>query len=232
VVWAQQLPLPTGREVVSRSLTAIGGEAAYRSIRSVHARGRLEIPAQGISGTLEVMSARPDKLIYRIDVAGIGRIENGYDGKTAWSVSPISGPEVLTGRQLSEAADDAWFDEPLHAADHVRELTTLDRTEFDGHSAYRVKVVFLSGNEQIEIFDAETGLQIGVQATRAVPQGPIPTINILRNYQKFGPLLQATTMVQRALGFEQVVTITSCVYNDVPDTAFEPPAAIRALVRP
>jgi hypothetical protein len=54
-------------------------------------------------------------------------------------------------------------------------------------------------------------------------------VNILRDYRKFGALLHAATFVQRALGFEQIVTVTSCEYNTVPSIAFEPPADVRAL---
>jgi hypothetical protein len=232
VTMAAQSSLPAGRDVVARHIAAIGGEAAFRAVKSMHARGRLEFPSQNIAGTLEVFSARPAKLLYRVDIAGIGRIENGYDGKAGWSLSPIAGPELLTGRQLTEAADDAWFEGALHDAAHVREVTTLARVQFDGHDAYRVKVVFTSGNEQIEFFDTATGLQIGAEATRTTPQGAIATTNVLRNYQKFGALMQPTTVVQRALGLEQIITITSCEYDTVPDAAFEPPAEVRALMRP
>jgi hypothetical protein len=145
-------------------------------------------------------------------------------------MSPISGPEVLTGRQLEEAAEDAWFDTPLHSPDRVRSMTTLDQTMFDGRSAWRIRVVFRTGQEQIEYFDVETGFQIGSEASRATPQGIVPTVNILRNYQPFGNLLQATTFVQRALGFEQIVTITSCEYDQVPDDTFVLPPAISALL--
>ena len=169
-------------------------------------------------------------MLHLVSVPGLGRIENGYDGRIGRSASPISGPELLKGRQLSESADDAQFDAVLHASDRVRELTTTGRVEFDGHAAYRVKVVMTSGNEQTEYFDVETGLQIGSEAARAVPQGVVQTVNILRNYRKFGPLMQATSFVQRALGFEQVVTIESYEYDVVPDAAFTAPADVRALV--
>ena len=117
---------------------------------------------------------------------------------------------------MAEAADDAWFDGPLHAPGHVRELTTLARTDFDGKPAYKVRVVYGSGSEQIEYFDTNTGLQIGAESARAMPQGVVQSVSILRDYRKFGPLLQASTLVQRALGFEQIVTVTSCEYNVVP----------------
>jgi hypothetical protein len=226
---ASQEALPSGRDLVRRHVTAVGGETAFAAVSSMRIRGRLEIPAQKIVGELEVLSARPAKVLYRVSVPGIGRIENGFDGLVGWSVSPVAGPELLAGRQLSEAADDAWFDAPLHAPSHVRELTTVARTEFDGRPAYKVRVVFASGNEQMEYFDVETGLQVGSEAARATPQGVVQTVNILRDYRRFGALLQAATFVQRALGFEQIVTVTSCEYNVVPGSAFELPAEVRAL---
>jgi hypothetical protein len=226
---APQETLPSGRDLVARHIKAIGGEAAFSSVSSMRIRGRLEIPAQKIAGDLEVLTARPARVLYRVTVPGIGRIENGFDGTTGWSISPVAGPEILSGRQLSEAADDAHFDGPLHPPSHVRELTTLARADFDGRQAYKVRVVFNSGNEQMEYFDAATGLQIGTEASRATPQGVVQTVNILRDYRKFGPLLHAATFIQRALGFEQIVTVTSCEYNTVPAVAFEPPAEVRAL---
>ena len=217
---------------MARHVRAIGGEEAYLALTSVVARGRWEIPAQRIVGTFELQSARPNKLVYRLTVAGIGRIENGFDGSVGWSLNPMSGPELLSGRQLSEAADEAWFDGTLHLPQHVPEITTLALETFDGRPAYRLRVIFASGNRQLEFFDAESGLQIGTEAVRATPQGDVPTVNILRDYRPCGPVLQPTTIVQRALDFEQVVTITSCEFDVVVSDAFGLPPEVQALRDP
>lgn len=233
---AGQMPavvgLPAAQSIVARHVDAIGGAEAYQAVQSVHARGRLEIPSQGILAAFELQRARPSRMLYRVTVPGIGRIESGYNGSVGWTVNPVSGPEVLTGRQLEEAAEDAWFDGPLHQTDRIRDMATLDQTTFDGRPAWRVRVVFRTGREQIEFFDVDTGFQIGSEALRATPQGIVPTVNVLRNYQRFGSLMQATVFVQRAMGFEQVVTLTSCEYDQVPDTAFDLPPAISALLPP
>jgi hypothetical protein len=229
---SNQAPLPAARDVIARHVAAIGGEAAYRALTSMRAHGRFEIAAQGIAGDLELLSARPNKLLYRVTIAGIGRIESGYNGSVGWTVSPIAGPEVLSGQQLADAADDAWFDATLHEPPHVRDLATVGRAAFDGHDAYKVVVVLASGHRETEYFDVGTGLEIGSEGLHATPQGEVATVNVLRDYRPFGAVLQPTTIIQRALGFEQVVTITSCEYNTVPDTAFEPPAEIRALLKP
>lgn len=222
--------LPSGRTVVGRHVQALGGVAAFKAISSVHARGRFEVVDRGLAGEFELFTARPNRMLYRVTIPAIGVIENGFDGKVGWTLSPVTGPELLAGQQLAEAADDAWFDGPLYEDGHVASLTTLARTDFDGRPAYKVQVVLRSGHRPLEYFDVDTGLQIGSEATRATPQGLIPTVNILRGYRRFGSVQQATVFVQRALGFEQVVTLTSVEYDVVPDAVFTLPPPIQALV--
>ena len=229
-VLASQEALPPARQIVDKFVAAIGGEAAYRAVTSMRARGEMRIAAQGIRGDLEVYSARPAKALYRVTVPGVGKIEQGYDGKTAWTVSPVTGPELVSGKELAERADDAWFDGPLHQADRLRELTTVAAVEFDGRKSWKVRVVHNSGHEQIEYFDVESGLLIGSEADQTSPQGVVHTVNIIRNYARFGSLLQATSFVQRALGFEQTMTLASVEYDNVPASTFEPPADVRALI--
>jgi len=131
---------------------------------------------------------------------------------------------------LRETADDAWFDGPLHEADRVRSMEVVGQAEFDGHQAYKLKVVLNSGTEALEYFDLTSGLELGTESSRMVPQGVVPTTNFTRNYRKIGSVMQAMTVVQRALGIEQVVTLDTVEYNTVPASAFDPPAEVKALI--
>ena len=89
----------------------------------------------------------------------------------------------------------------------------------------------MSGNEQVEYFDVETGLLLGYEASRVTPMGPVPITAVMRDYKKFGALMQPTMLVQRTLGLEQIVRITAIEYNSVPATAFDAPPAIKALIK-
>jgi hypothetical protein len=228
---AKQAAPATAKEVVARHIAAIGGEAAYKAIKSMRARGTFSMVAQGVTGEFELLAARPNKMVLRVTVSGIGRIESGYDGKVAWSIDPVSGPTVMKGRQLTETADDAFFDAPLHGPDHVKELALVGPEEFDKRKAIKIKVVFNSGNEQAEYFDTETGLQIGSEGPRETPMGVVPTVGILRDYKKFQNLQMPTTLVQRILGIEQLMQISSYEFDVVPPDTFELPAAIKALIK-
>jgi hypothetical protein len=222
--------LPPADALVARHVEAIGGADAYRAVQSVHARGRLEVAAQRIVAAFELFMARPARTLYRVNVPGIGVIENGYDGSVGWSVNPVVGPEVMSGRQLTEAAEDAWFDGPLHEPARVREMTTIEATTFDGRPAYKVRVLFRAGHQLFEFFDVESGLLLGSEALRATPQGEVPTVSILRDYRQFGTLMQPTTFVQRALGIEQVLTISSYEYDRVDPATFALPPSVAGLL--
>jgi outer membrane lipoprotein-sorting protein len=228
---AAQTALPAARDIITKYVEATGGASAFKSISSMRAKGTFTITGQQMSGELEMMAARPNKLLTRIAITGIGPVEEGYDGKIGWSIDPFRGPALITGRGLDERADEAWFDAPLHGGDQVKEMTVLGKEEFDGRQVYRVKVVSLRGTEQFELFDEKTGLQAGVEATRETPLGIIPTTTMFRDFQRFGQLTFPATVVQRIMGQEQVFTFTIYEFNTLPPSTFELPPAIKALIK-
>jgi len=226
----QEAPPPPARDVIARFVTAMGGAEAYKAVKSARALGTMQIPSMKVTGTVEVLTARPNKHLARVTISGIGQVEQGYDGRIGWSINPIAGPSLMVGRELIETADGAWFDGPLHEPGHVKEMTTVGRVQFDGRPAIKIKVVLGSGSEQFEYFDVETGLQLGIDAERATPQGVLPLTHIFRDYKKFGAVMQASTLVERAAGIETIITLTSVEYDAVPDSTFAIPAQIKALI--
>jgi hypothetical protein len=129
-----------------------------------------------------------------------------------------------------EVGDDAWFDNILHGADHVKSMTTVGKSTFDDRPAFQIKVVFNSGSEETEYFDAESGLLLGSEASRETAMGVLPLMGFFRDYKKFGAVMQATTLSSRTMGFEQVLRLTAFEFNKVPANAFDLPPQIKALI--
>jgi hypothetical protein len=227
----QEVILPNARTIVDRYVKAMGGDQAFAHVTSVHATGRIAVPQQGISGTADLITARPNKSLLVVEIAGIGRVETGFDGKVGWNIDPQAGPTLAVGDELTEMAETDWFDAPLRRADHIKEMSTVEKTDFDDHKAYKVKIVFPSGREEFSYFDVDTGLDLGHEGKRATRMGTLPSTEIFRDYKLFGEVKQATTVVVKVLGIEQVVSIDTCVYNTVPANAFDLPPAIKALVK-
>ena len=61
--------------------------------------------------------------------------------------------------------------------------------------------------------------------------GPMPTTTSTGDYKKFGALMQPTTIVQTAMGVDQIIRVTSYEYNTVAPAAFDPPASVKALIK-
>jgi hypothetical protein len=223
--------LPAPRIIIDRHIVAVGGRAAIQARTSTHATGTVSIPSAGMTGSVDVFAAKPDKSLLRITLAGIGALEEGYDGKIGWSLSPMTGPTLTQGKELEQKRFDSDFLSELHTDTRYESMTTLEKTDFEGRPCYKLRLVRRGGGEDIEFYDVETGLKAGTITTRESPMGSITGTSIETDYKKFGPLLQPTTIKQTVMGIQQVITLTSVEYDKVDPAIFDAPAQIKALVK-
>jgi hypothetical protein len=224
--------LPDAREIINRHIKAIGGREAILAHKSMHATGTLSVPASGISGPMEIFGAtNPDRVLVKTTVTGIGDIAEGFDGSHAWSMSPMTGPMLKVGKELTQTKLDADFYSELRDPAKYPAVKTIEKTTFDGRPCYKVSVKRIDGIEDFDFYDVATGLRAGSINTRESPMGTLTMTSIEGEYKKFGKLSQATTVTQQVMGVEQKITLSMVEYDHVEPSAFEPPAAIRALIR-
>jgi len=223
--------LPGAPSLIARHVAAIGGAEALRAIATMRATGVTELPAQGMRGTFEMLAGRPAKSVLRLEMGGIGKVETGFNGTVGWMLDPMVGPSVVSGRQLDEMRNESHFDAVLHPADLIKSMATTARVEFDGRSAFKVHVVFHSGQQRDEYFDVDTGRMLGVEGESQTPLGVMPVKVMLRDYKAFGALTHPGRMVQSAMGIEQHFLFEQYEYNTVKPEAFEPPPVIRAIIK-
>jgi hypothetical protein len=223
--------LPAAAEIIERHIKAIGGRDAVLSHSSSRASGTFGFPAAGISGTVEVFAAKPNRMLMRITIPGLGEVLEGFDGTNAWSLSPMTGPAVHQGKQLEERRFDSDYYGELKGAERYESMTTAERTTLEGRPVYKLRLVRKGGGEDIEFYDVESGLKAGSTNTRETPMGTITATTIETDYKKFGNLLVPTTIKQSGMGVEQVMTINSVEFDTVDAKVFEPPAQIKALIK-
>jgi hypothetical protein len=223
--------LPSPQSILDRYIEAIGGREAMKKHSSVQVTGTINVPANGITGTVETYAARPNKQLVKMTLAGIGETLRGFDGTHAWSNDPMRGPNLATGKELEERTLDADFDSNLNVSTRYTSMKTLEKTTFDGKECYKLSLTRKDGVEDIDFYDVSTGLKAGSINARESGMGKISATSTLREYKKFDDILQPTVIVQSAMGAEFIVTITSIVYDKVDPAVFELPAAIKALVK-
>jgi hypothetical protein len=223
--------LPSARSIIDRHIAAVGGKAALTKHSSMRLTGTISMPANGISGPLEVFAARPNKTLTKVTLGGFGDVLDGFDGKVGWTINPMTGPMLAQGNELAQKAFDAEFNSELRDPSRYESITTVAETSFDGRQTYKVSLKRKGGGEDIEYFDVKTGLKAGGEITRDSPNGPLTLTQVTSDYKQFGHLLQPSTLKQTTMGIEQIITVTSIEYDKVDPAVFELPAAIKALVK-
>jgi hypothetical protein len=224
--------LPDGRELVDRHVKAIGGRAALLSHKSMHAKGTLTIAASGITGPIEIFTAtNPDRVIVKTAVSGIGDILEGFDGSHGWMMSPMTGPMLKVEKELQQAKLDADFYGELRDPKKYLSIKTVEKATFDGRPCYKVALRRIDGVEDIDYYDADTGLRAGSINTRESAMGPMTVTSTVGDYKKFGNLLVVTTHSQKVMGVEQKITLTSVEFDQVDPAVFTPPDPIKALIK-
>lgn len=223
--------LPPARAVIDRHIEAIGGRKAVLGHTSTHAAGTMSMASSGVSGSIDVYAARPDKSFVKLSIGGIGDVLEGFDGKVAWSVSAITGPMLASGRELAQKKFDAAYDAELHEAARYKSMRTVEQAPWDGRTCYKLSLVHLDGTEDIEYYDVATRLKVATVATRESPMGPVQVTVSFGDYRKFADLLVPTTMKQSTMGVQQVLTFTVVEFDKVPPSIFEPPAEIKAMLK-
>ncbi|MBM3835823.1 MAG: hypothetical protein FJ403_21655 [Verrucomicrobia bacterium] len=221
--------LPPAKEVIAKFVQAIGGKEAYDKIESQHAKGNTELPSLGVKGDVEIFAKRPNKTFVKARIPGIGDLWDGFDGKVAWSVNPVTGPIVSEGNELEQKREQALFNSVLHDEKEYQSMETLEMTQFEGRECYKLKLVRPSGREITEFYDTKSGLLVGFITTQESPVGPMTVTATSGEYKKFGDILVATKITQKVGPVEQSITINSVEFNKVPDSAFELPEQIKAL---
>jgi len=222
-------PLPAARDLVARFVDAIGGREALLRHASFRARGRFEMPAAGISGDLEIIQARPNRMAMRTTIPGIGEVASGFDGTIGWSMDPMQGPRLLAGAELAARRDEADLMSVFRDGESIASLSTTERVELGGQSCYKVKVSWKSGRESIDCYAVESGMLVATVVREESPMGTLEVTTLLADYKAFGGVRRPTRMTASAMGQQQVVTITSVEFDVVDASAFELPAAIRTL---
>ena len=221
--------LPSAKDVLERYAKAIGGKDEFMKHDSQHALGTVQMKAQGISGKLEVWAARPNKMLMKMSVPGVGDFDTGFDGKVAWMSSALTGPMLLEGKMGAEVATQADFNRSLHDPADYTKMEVLGTQEFHGEPCYKLKLVHRTGAESTEFYSQKTGLQRGVIATQESPLGPVTSTTLITDYKKFGDLLMQSRISQKAAGVETVMTMDEVDFNQVDPKVFELPPDVKAL---
>jgi len=164
--------------------------------------------------------------------AGMGKVMQGFDGKTTWSYNPMMGPSVLTGKEADEMKNSFKFKENEWRSRYSK-VETVGIETAEGEECYKVAVTTKGGSATAtNFYSVKSGLLIKSVVKSATEMGEIEIQILAKDYRKVGDLIlvpfqQITSMVGQTV----VLTISEIKINtDIPPSTFEPPAEVKALI--
>lgn len=179
------------QSLVAKNLEARGGEAALSAIKSIQFKGRSIAPG-GFELTYEETRDRtgPSAAAGRVDltIQGLDLIQ-AYDGHgDGWRINPFQGrkdPEKMSSDEARSMADGALIEGPLLASLHDgSRVEYLGRDDFEGTSAYKLRVTQKDGDQFTYWLDPDTYLEIKVDETRKLRGAEVTNETSLGDYEK------------------------------------------------
>lgn len=225
---ARAQELPPAKDLIAKYVAAVGGVDAFKKHKTVRVKGALDIPAQGMSGTMQMLSRLPNETIMKIEIPGIGEIKQGSIGDVAWYSNPMQGSRVITGKEaeaMTEGPDPLNY---LRLGSNITSSETIEKATYDGKECYKVKHTYKSGRTTTDCFSLADGLIVATVAKAATPMGEIEQTTLLSGYKDFNGMKRPTTMVIETQGFQQVLTISEVTFDDVQDAEMTLPPDIQA----
>ena len=228
---AQQVSLPPAAALLAKYGQAVGAPAIL-SAKAIVTKGGMSMPAAGINATFEMTQLGSNLMSMTTNIPGMGLVEAGFDGTTAWSVDPMQGARVLSGAEFDQIKDEADRRGMVRSPEMFSSLQTVADTTMNSERCYLVKLTWNSGRETYDCFSVASGLMVASRSTQKTAMGDIPVVSLISDYKKFGDVMIPTKTVQELMGQQQILTITSFEVGSGVGLTIVPPAAVKAMVKP
>jgi outer membrane lipoprotein-sorting protein len=222
--------LPKAETILDKAVEATGGKAAYQKIHSEISHGSMSI--SGMTGEATTYKAAPDKVMTEIVFQGLGTVQEGSDGKVAWSNSAMQGPHIKEGEEKEVALLMAKFDGEANWHSIFTKAETAGVESVDGKDCYKVVLTPKAGKPMTRFYEKESGLLRRSVMTMNSPMGEITVESTFDDYQKTGDILSPHKMTNKAMGQQFAITIDKVEYNtEIPASKFDLPDAVKALMK-
>jgi murein DD-endopeptidase MepM/ murein hydrolase activator NlpD len=215
---------PTAREVLGKSITALGGEKNLAAIQTSKMTAHAEV--QGLPGTYEVWAKAPDRYRMVLDVSVI-RQERVFDGSSAWqkdtSVHELSGPD------LERLKRNALFNPLLQYWQNSTPLELKPNEQIDKKDVYVIQFHPQKDSSETFYFDAKTFLPI--QEVRLAPyaEGPQELKITYGDYRRVDQVMLPFSITQVAPNQTLAVQVKNYELNiPIQDSLFANPVAAHA----
>jgi len=220
---AQQARPQNAQQVLDRAAQAMGLANASK-IRTVQITGTISYPMQGMQGRYEAFYKSPNKLLLKVNIQGIGEIQQGFDGKVGWEKNPITGLRELQGAELAQVRWSAESGASNDLRKMLRNPKLVGQEKVGNRNAFVITAQTTVGMPIKVYIDTQRYLLLRMDMEIATPQGKLNTTSFFEDYRRVDGVVYPFTTRQSTAGIEAVVK-TERVRHNVPlsDAIFRKP---------
>lgn len=223
---------PSAGEVIERYLEVIGGREAAAKLKNRVAIFELEFVGQGLKLKADVSAARPNKSYLKAEIEGLGGMQEGCDGKEAWSMSDIGGNTVSEGTERDDKLLGAAFDKYADWKKLFKEAEHKGVVKTDGKACHKLVMTPKAGSVQTWFFDAESGLMVREDAVQRQMGSEFPTVSRVSDYRKVdGVLMPHKIVTEIGTLAKQAITVKDIKHNvEMPEGRFDLPDEVKKII--
>lgn len=214
---------PKAKAILEKSIQAIGSKEAIARIKTRHMVGKMEMPAQGISMTLEMKQKDPLMFYMKASLPNVMTTEQGYDGKEGWSKDSIQGSRKLAGAELAQAKESAAMFLEKQILDNLVEAKILPDDK-EGEKTFTViQTKTKDDSTKTLYFDQTTHLLTrSITKTAIGPGGKMEIDSRLSDYKEIDGIKSPQRMTATVGPMKVVMTFSKIEYNqEIPDDIFK-----------
>lgn len=221
--------LPSADMLLQLSLERSGGAQAFAKAKNAVMTGTVEMAGHNITGPLELYQDG-SKSYTVIDLPGIGKVEEGFDGETAWAMNALQGARIKDGEERANVERSSKISVLSSWRDYYKQAKTIGSEDVGGKPAWKVEMTPKEGKPETFYFDKDTMLLVRTTATVATPLGEIPVEAMMADYRVVDGIKTPFTMTEKAMSQVMVMKFDKVRYNaPIAADRFDLPPAVKAL---
>lgn len=228
--------LTTAKQVIQFHVKSLGGRAKLEAVKTITTKASMLIPG-GPNGEMNAdlnLLQKSNKFSLVMNIASVGDIQQGSDGKHFWIIMPFQGERLMDDNE--QALSKQQFSSPfpsLSWADNYDGKIKLDGTE-DVDDAKCYKVVFKpkDGKPLTRFFDVKSGRLLKMNSIQSNPAGEMEVTIFPSDFKEVDGITIPFTQITQVNGGDITMKTESVKFNvKIEDKQFEMPDAIKKLVK-
>jgi len=209
--------------IINDAVKATGGDAPWKSHRSMETTTIIEYAKMGITGTrIQTITSR-NKSLATTNIPNVGEVREGTNGRVIWSEDPVNGLRLLNGAEAAQFKLESTWNLERNFKKVFSKIAVKADTE-GGRALECLELTPSIGQPLTTCYDAETHLQVSQKGIAATPQGDVPFTSRIKSWKEFGGL-KLPELVEMTTGpIEFSARVTNVAFDKpVDDKRFEVP---------